>query len=89
VFDALSDRRPYKRPWPVDEAAGEISRQSGRQFDPTIVEVFKTLDHHALASGKPDPSPAAGLLATNRDAGARDPHARVNRRVTVTREGGA
>jgi putative two-component system response regulator len=73
VFDALAHRRPYKHPWPVDEAAGEISRQSGRQFDPAIVEVFKTLEHHALASGTPDPSPAAGLPATNRDTGARDP----------------
>ena len=73
VFDALAHRRPYKHPWPVDEAAGEISRQSARQFGPAIVEVFKTLDHHALVSGKPDPTPAAGLPATNRDAGAREP----------------
>ena len=73
VFDALAHRRPYKHPWPADEAAGEISRQSGRQFDPAIIEVFKTLDHHALASGKPHPSAAADLLATNRATGARDP----------------
>jgi len=73
VFDALAHRRPYKHPWPVDEAAGEISSQSGQQFDPAIVEVFKTLDHHALVSGTPDRGPATGLLATNRDAGARDP----------------
>jgi putative two-component system response regulator len=73
VFDALAHRRPYKHPWPVDEAAGEISSQSGRQFDPAIVDVFKTLDHHALVSRKPDPSPVTGLPATNQDAGGREP----------------
>lgn len=55
VFDALAHRRPYKHPWPVAAAAAEISNQSGRQFDPTIVELFETLDHHALVAGKADP----------------------------------
>jgi putative two-component system response regulator len=50
VFDALAHRRPYKQPWPVDEAAAEISSQSGRHFDPAVVEVFAALDHHALAA---------------------------------------
>lgn len=72
VFDALAHRRPYKHPWPVNEAAAEISIQSGRQFDPAIVEVFETLDPHVLVAGKPDPSHATGLVATNRDAAARD-----------------
>ncbi len=40
VFDALTHDRPYKRPWPVEQAVAEIQRQSGTQFDPTIVEAF-------------------------------------------------
>jgi len=59
VFDALAHRRPYKDPWPVDEAAAEISNHAGRQFAPAIVEVFEALDHHALLAAKPDPSRAA------------------------------
>jgi putative two-component system response regulator len=40
VFDALTQKRPYKAAWTVDEAIAEIERESGRQFDPTVVEAF-------------------------------------------------
>jgi diguanylate cyclase (GGDEF)-like protein len=38
VLDALTHERPYKRAWSVAEALAEIKRQSGRQFDPQVVE---------------------------------------------------
>ncbi len=37
VYDALTNDRPYKRAWTGEEAADEIARQSGSQFDPQIV----------------------------------------------------
>jgi cyclic di-GMP phosphodiesterase len=40
VFDALTQQRPYKPPWPIAEAIGEIDRQRGRQFDPGVVDAF-------------------------------------------------
>jgi putative two-component system response regulator len=40
VFDALTQKRPYKAAWPVEEAVAEIDRQRGRQFDPDIVDAF-------------------------------------------------
>jgi putative two-component system response regulator len=40
VFDALTQKRPYKAAWPVEEAVAEIERQRGRQFDPDVVEAF-------------------------------------------------
>jgi putative two-component system response regulator len=40
VFDALTNERPYKKAWSYDEAIEEIQRQSGRQFDPLVVEAF-------------------------------------------------
>jgi putative two-component system response regulator len=48
VFDALTHERPYKHAWSVVEAVDEIVVQAGRQFDPTVVEVFATLDHPML-----------------------------------------
>jgi putative two-component system response regulator len=40
VFDALTQQRPYKAAWSVDEATAEIERQRGRQFDPAIADAF-------------------------------------------------
>ena len=40
VFDALTSERPYKHAWPVDEAVTYIREQSGRHFDPVLVEFF-------------------------------------------------
>jgi putative two-component system response regulator len=40
VFDALTQKRPYKAAWPVGDAVAEIKRQRGRQFDPEIVDAF-------------------------------------------------
>ena len=40
VFDALTSARPYKRPWPVDDALAYMREQAGRHFDPLLVECF-------------------------------------------------
>ena len=40
VFDALTQKRPYKAAWPIIEAIAEIERQRTRQFDPEIVDAF-------------------------------------------------
>ncbi|HUW50248.1 MAG TPA: bacteriohemerythrin [Sulfuricella sp.] len=50
VFDALASVRPYKKAWPEDETIGYIKNQSGRQFDPLIVEAFlKVMDYRREA----------------------------------------
>ena len=41
VFDALMSRRSYKESWCIEEAYNEILSQSGKHFDPSIVEHFK------------------------------------------------
>lgn len=40
VFDALTSRRPYKDAWPVDKALKLIEEESGKHFDPIIVNAF-------------------------------------------------
>ena len=40
VFDALTSKRPYKAAWSVEDAVVEIKKESGKHFDPTLVEGF-------------------------------------------------
>ncbi|MBC3766956.1 response regulator [Neptunicella marina] len=41
VFDALTSVRPYKDAWSVEETMEYISSQSGKHFDPKLVELIK------------------------------------------------
>ena len=40
VFDALVSRRAYKPAWSVNEAYDYIRQESGKQFDPVMVDLF-------------------------------------------------
>ena len=40
VFDALTQKRPYKSAWPVEQAIEEMERQRGHQFDPDLIDAF-------------------------------------------------
>jgi putative two-component system response regulator len=40
VVDALGSDRPYRAAWPAERIALEVRRQSGRQFDPSVVEAY-------------------------------------------------
>jgi putative two-component system response regulator len=40
VFDALTSVRPYKRAWSFDDAVAHLREQSGKHFDPALVELF-------------------------------------------------
>jgi response regulator RpfG family c-di-GMP phosphodiesterase len=45
-FDALTSRRAYKEPCPIDRTVEMIRAGSGRDFDPAVVRVFlENLDH--------------------------------------------
>ncbi len=40
VYDALSSARVYKNAWDEEDVLDTISRESGRHFDPELVEIF-------------------------------------------------
>ncbi|MDH5657578.1 MAG: HD domain-containing protein [Spirochaetia bacterium] len=40
VFDALITQRAYKEKWEIEKVKDEILSQSGRHFDPAVVDVF-------------------------------------------------
>jgi putative two-component system response regulator len=59
VFDALTQKRPYKAAWTIDDAVAEIVRQSGRQFDPSLVQAFlRIIDRTPPASEQPPSRPS-------------------------------
>jgi putative two-component system response regulator len=49
VFDALTSERPYKKPWPVEEARAYLQDQRGTHFDPACVDAFLARWDEALA----------------------------------------
>jgi len=40
VFDALTMRRPYKDPWPIERTIDAIKDGRGKHFDPRLVDLF-------------------------------------------------
>jgi putative two-component system response regulator len=40
AFDSLVHNRPWRPGWRIEEALGHLVRESGRQFDPKLVEQF-------------------------------------------------
>ncbi len=53
VFDALTTKRPYKDPWPMEEALTNIESQAGSMFDPAmVIELKKLFDDGTLTGIK-------------------------------------
>ncbi|MEG3641505.1 HD domain-containing phosphohydrolase [Magnetococcus sp. PR-3] len=40
VFDALTTRRPYKDPWPIEKTVETLKKDAGTHFDPRLVDLF-------------------------------------------------
>ena len=40
VFDALTSERPYKKAWSIDETMNFIQSESGKHFEPRLVELL-------------------------------------------------
>ena len=53
VFDALTNERPYKKAWALDEAIEEIQRGSGTHFDPEVVTAFLVMMRNASPLSPP------------------------------------
>jgi len=40
VFDALTSERPYKKAWPIEKAIATVREESGKHFEPALVDLF-------------------------------------------------
>lgn len=58
VFDALTHERPYKQAWNFEDSFSEITTQSGRQFDPVVVDAFFRIARRAYDAELDDPDQA-------------------------------
>jgi putative nucleotidyltransferase with HDIG domain len=54
VYDALTNKRPYKPAWTHEQAVAELVTQAGHQFDPRLVATFVNL---VPASARTSPVP--------------------------------
>ena len=43
VFDALTSRRPYKKPFTFEEAMDILAQERGKHFDPAVLDAFGKL----------------------------------------------
>ncbi len=64
ALDALASDRQYRRALPLDEAMGKIEIESGRSFDPAVVEVLKR-NHVELERKAQASAPIGVKLSTN------------------------
>ena len=54
-YDAMTSRRPYREPMPVEQARAELQHCAGSQFDPNVVCAFlQVLDEQLLAINSPE-----------------------------------
>ena len=44
VYDALTSDRPYRKAWTIEAAMEYLKEQSGKYFDPAIIEIFLKLN---------------------------------------------
>ncbi|MDH3343085.1 MAG: HD domain-containing protein, partial [Gammaproteobacteria bacterium] len=51
VFDALLSERPYKAAWSLEETMAWIKEQSGRHFDPKLVDILFDYQDEFIAIG--------------------------------------
>ncbi|HEX8096598.1 MAG TPA: HD domain-containing phosphohydrolase, partial [Pyrinomonadaceae bacterium] len=49
TYDAMVAERPYRKPLSHEEAAAELRRHEGLQFDPRVIEAF--LDTYPTVRG--------------------------------------
>ncbi|NMB20977.1 MAG: HD domain-containing protein [Firmicutes bacterium] len=53
VYDALTSDRPYRKAWTKADALKYIEEQSGRHFDPRIVDAFLTMEKNTCDPDDP------------------------------------
>ena len=56
VFDALTTKRPYKKPFPTEKAFSIVHEESGRHFDPAVMDAFLAIHEEIISIKRKFPS---------------------------------
>jgi serine/threonine protein kinase len=71
VFDALTSKRPFKEPYPMEVALELLIAKSGTQFDPAVVETLvderEAFEMISTALARPSPALGRGFRVSARD----------------------
>lgn len=62
IFDALTSKRPYREPLPLEESLHIIGHSRGSHFDPEVVDAFFAVEHQILAIKEEYKDEGEGLL---------------------------
>jgi putative nucleotidyltransferase with HDIG domain len=62
VYDALTDSRSYKQPWPLDKAIGLLHEESGESFDPMVVTALETVVRRRAQAEQPVAAPIDNVV---------------------------
>lgn len=66
TFDAMTSNRPYRQALPLSAALEEIRNESGRQFDPKVVEVLGAIPPSVWEEIRHEVSGLGGSVASKR-----------------------
>jgi len=55
VYDALTSDRPYRKAWTIESALMHIKEQSGKHFDPQVVDMFLKVNAETLCDSNFEP----------------------------------
>ena len=66
TFDAMTSNRPYRSALPLAEAFKEITSESGRQFDPQVVQVLTSIPPAVWEGIRKEVSGLGGSVASKR-----------------------
>jgi HD-GYP domain-containing protein (c-di-GMP phosphodiesterase class II) len=65
VWDALRSDRPYRQAWDPDRVREYLQEQSGRQFDPKVVDAFLSMEGEVRRVHSRTPNPATSVVTGN------------------------
>ncbi|MEQ8820593.1 MAG: FHA domain-containing protein [Sumerlaeia bacterium] len=86
-FDAMTSQRSYNKPMTFQEGLQRVKADSGKHFDPAVVEAFERYIRRRIEADEADSDPEGGTLETMRAKEAARVLQRLNEQEPTPRDG--